>query len=104
MALGKKKSDEEGADQALAEPEPAMAVLESDAPAEPAGDDAVGPAPVAEAVAPATGDDLLGMFSGSELEATDLSVIVDMAGEVDLDDLLEDLHTIASAMGITVAS
>lgn len=45
-------------------------------------------------------DGLLSMFQESKLEVEDLSLIVKMAGEVEMADLLEDLQTIAIALGI----
>lgn len=60
--------------------------------------------PAAEAPA-ATGapgtDALLNMFHESKDEVDDLSVLVDLAGEADLDDILEELRTIRAALGIT---
>ncbi len=58
-----------------------------------------------EADAPATAadaasDSLLSMFQESKLEVEDLSLIVRMAGEVELADLLEELQTLALALGI----
>jgi hypothetical protein len=61
------------------------------------------PAPVeAAAAAPDATDSLLSMFQSGEDEETDRSVIVELAGDVDLPDLLEELHTLAAAMGIRV--
>lgn len=50
------------------------------------------------------GDGLLGMFQESKLEIEDLSIIVDLAGDVEMSDLLEDLHTLAAALGITIGA
>ncbi len=51
---------------------------------------------------PAEGSDaLLSMFDTGELETSDLSAVVALAGDVDLDDLLEELQTVAAALGIT---
>jgi len=59
------------------------------------------PAP-ADGGAGGGGDDLLSMFETGELETTDLSVTAGLAGDVELDDLLEELHTVAAAIGISV--
>jgi hypothetical protein len=66
-------------------------------------EDAITAEPVAaekaEASADALGGDLLNMFQTTQIEQEDLSVVLDLAGDVDLDDLLEDLHTVAAALG-----
>ena len=49
------------------------------------------------------GDALLSMFDTGELETSDLSAVVALAGDVDLDDLLEELQTVAAALGISTA-
>ena len=56
----------------------------------------------AQAAAPVLGggDDLLRMFQESQIESSDNSAILELAGEVPIEDLLEDLLTVASAMGI----
>lgn len=117
MAFGKKKNDDESApagapDDALAgafaadtapepetdggAPDPALAALD-----EPAAE-----APPAEAPAPPAdplgggGDALLNMFQSTEAAEDDRSVILDLAGEVTLADLLDDLYTVAAALGL----
>ena len=63
-------------------------------------------APAAEAAAEpeppeaVSTDALLSMFSTTEAEAEDISLILDLAGDVEIDDLLEQLNTIAAALGI----
>jgi hypothetical protein len=59
------------------------------------------PAPVeaAPALMP-DATDLLSMFQTSTGEETDRSALLDLSGDVDLADLLEELHTLAAAMGI----
>lgn len=52
-----------------------------------------------EAAADPLAGDLLNMFQTTKLEVEDLSVIIDLAGEVEIDDLLEELHTVALALG-----
>ena len=78
----------------------------------PVADAPVADAPVAEAVpepAPAGGDplaggaDLLSMFQTTQIESDDRTALLDLAGEVEIDDLIEELQTVASAMGIRVA-
>ena len=48
-------------------------------------------------------DALLSMFQESKTETDDLGVLVDLAGDVDLDDILEELRTLRAALGITSA-
>ena len=43
------------------------------------------------------------MFQESKVEAEDLSILTDLAGDVDLDDILEELRTLRAALGITDA-
>jgi hypothetical protein len=66
-------------------------------------DDAITAGLLAEEKAAASADplggDLLNMFQTTQIEQDDLSVILELAGEVDLDDLLEELHTVAAALG-----
>lgn len=115
MAFGKKKDEtaEALAGMPPAEPQPESEAADDltgafAAPAEEAAPaDAVAQAP-AEAVAPAADplgspDALLNMFQESQVEGDDNTVLLDLAGEVQIADLLEDLHTLVAAMGITVA-
>lgn len=71
---------------------------------EPAAEDAITAGLQAEEKAAASADptsgNLLNMFQTTQIEQDDLSAILELAGEVELDDLLEDLHTVAAAMGI----
>lgn len=62
------------------------------------------PAPPAATGDPlAGGADLLSMFQTTEAVAADRAALLDLAGEVEFDDLLEDLHTVASALGVRSA-
>jgi hypothetical protein len=64
-----------------------------------------GPADVAVAPAgePAGADALLQMFQDAKHEEEDRSMFVEMAGDVELADLMEDLQTTAAALGIVIA-
>jgi hypothetical protein len=75
---------------------------------EPAADDAATEAAAIEPAAeeaPAAGDplssgpDLLSMFQTTEAVSDDRAALLELAGEVELDDLLEDLQTVRSAIG-----
>jgi hypothetical protein len=110
MAFGKKKKDDQAAPQA-GEPAPDDAADEAvgasmfaGSDAAPPQDDAIAAALVAEEAATASADplssDLLNMFQTTQIEAVDLSAILDLAGDVEIDDLLEELHTIALALGV----
>lgn len=109
MAFGKKKDDA----AAEAETEPVDDVTpEDDAPDEAPEasldgapeDGAEEPAAEPAAAAPAGGTDaLLSMFQESKVAAEDLSILTDLAGDVDLDDILEELRTLRAALGITDA-
>lgn len=95
MALGKKKEDEEAATPA---PESDLAPQEGETPADAEEAAEVPPAPAA---APALNENaLLSMFEGSKIEVDDLSVLTDLAGDIDLSDVIEDLYTVAAALGI----
>lgn len=110
MAFGKKKQDEAPAapepetppDEQPEEEQPDASVLETPAEGEPAADaGSQGPATAEkpEAAADPLGGDLLNMFQTTKLEVEDLSVVLDLAGDVEMDDLLEELHTVALALG-----
>jgi hypothetical protein len=109
MAFGKKGTDQASPAAATppeaqdAEEELSGAMFADEASEE--GADAVTAGPAAEtADAPADplSNDLLNMFQTTQVEQDDLSVVLDLAGDVDLDDLLEDLHTVAAALGCNV--
>ena len=110
MAFGKKKDDDATADtedaaEALA-PEDDVDAPESDVLAPDEADEPADEPDTAEAAAPAAagGDALLGMFSESKNESeNDLTVLVSLAGDTDLDDILEELRTLRAALGITDA-
>jgi len=106
MAFGKKgkKGDPAPAGAAEDTPEDADELSSSMfAEEEPAAEDAITAGLQAEekaASADPTSSDLLNMFQTTQIEQEDLSAILELAGEVELDDLLEDLHTVAAAIGI----
>jgi hypothetical protein len=88
MALGKKKEDKEAAAPAA----------EAEAPPP----EAAAPAEITPAATPPpdTDNTLLSMFEATTMETEDLSVLTDLAGDVELSDALEDLYTVAAALGI----
>ena len=117
MAFGKKKKDDEAPEDAApdaapdAEPDAAPeaasdeevtgSMFASDEPAEEV--DAITAGLPAEEPAAASADplssDLLNMFQTTQIETEDVGVLLDLAGDVELDDLLEDLRTVAVALG-----
>jgi predicted DsbA family dithiol-disulfide isomerase len=112
MAFGKKKDaapagdPEESPEIEAAVDEAAPAHLDALLPAddaEPAstGEPVVAAAPPA-AQAPGT-DALLSMFQETKSDVNDLAVLTDLAGETDIDDILEELRTLRAALGITDA-
>jgi hypothetical protein len=113
MAFGKKKDGAApGEAEAADEIEPLFPADEGSDEAE-ADDGEVTadpePTPAAAAVeavaaAPDASDSLLSMFQSSDDEVSDRSVIIDLAGDVEIADLLEDLHTLAAAMGVNVTA
>lgn len=46
------------------------------------------------------GDALLNMFQTTTMELEDRSAVLELAGDVELDDLLEELQTVAVALGL----
>ena len=123
MAFGKKKDKDEAAPAASAAPpsieeeedesgglfpsaEPesdddsviAGVVIDADGNARKAGEPAAAPDPFGGT------DALLNMFQTTQAEAEDRSVLLDLAGDVEMDDLLEELHTMAVALGLSVAA
>jgi hypothetical protein len=108
MAFGKKSSEPAAAD--VAEEDPAeleRAVDEAPPTDEPESavlaEAASEPAPAVEAAAAPSTDALLSMFQESKDEVDDLAVLTDLAGETDIDDILEELRTLRAALGITDA-
>jgi len=122
MAFGKKKPrEEEGSPTAAAVELPpdaegdaidsGMFASTNDLPEagdEPSVDDAAAEAaaiePAAEEASAAGdplsgGPDLLSMFQTTEAVSDDRAALLELAGEVELDDLLEDLQTVRSAFG-----
>ena len=131
MAFGKKKgSDDAAAEAAVREPavdEPAVDGPAVDGPApvnlfdeDPADDDVDQPAETASdgaqaasgaeaaqapAGEPATSPDaLLALFQDAEEGGSDRSTLIELAGEVELSDLLDDLRTLAVALRIAPAA
>jgi len=104
MAFGKKKGEAPAAEapddglevsgalftgeQAVEEEDPIAAGLLADEKAEAAKDPFAG--------------DLLNMFQTTTIEQDDRTVLLELAGEVEIDDLLEDLQTTGAAMGCNV--
>jgi hypothetical protein len=121
MAFGKKKDDASGdgwATRALRQEAPeADAAVDDAGPLEGAELDALAPAVDAEAVpaeepavaeAPAapeasSTDALLSMFKETKAAVDDLALLTGLAGETDIDDILEELRTLRAALGITDA-
>jgi hypothetical protein len=111
MAFGKKKDD--AAAEAETEPVDDLAPENEDAPVDEAPEASLDAAPEEELEGPASepaaaapaggGDALLSMFQESKVAAEDLSILTDLAGDVDLDDILEELRTLRAALGITDA-
>jgi hypothetical protein len=66
--------------------------------AEPAA--ATAAAAAAPAAAPPATSDLLNMFEASQVQAEDYSVLLALAPDVAIQDLVEDLHLVASALGL----
>ena len=60
------------------------------------------PAPPAADPLAGGGDALLNMFQTTQIQAEDRSAVLEIAGDVEIDDLVEELHTVAVALGITV--
>jgi hypothetical protein len=48
-------------------------------------------------------DALLSMFQSTESTSGDNTLLLELAGDIDLADLLESLHTVAAALGIVNA-
>jgi hypothetical protein len=119
MAFGKKKDEGEGivaqletdvieaaasaADEVEATPADGDATADVEGAVEAAPEPAAPEAP-APAAAPAGGPDLsadlLNMFQATQIELEDRSAILELAGDVELDDLLEELQTVAAAIRV----
>ena len=104
MAFGKKNTDAPTPDATADEPlEPEAALDESSPPDDVAAEEpeaAPAEAPTAAPAAPSS-DALLSMFQETKAEVDDLAVLTDLAGETDIDDILEELRTLRAALGIT---
>jgi hypothetical protein len=106
MAFGKKKDDAPGAATDAAEDALTDEVDETpaadDAPAADAAADPIAEAPEAAADPLAGGEgggaELLSMFQTTQIEGEDRSALLELAGEVELADLLEELHTVRAAI------
>ncbi len=112
MAFGKKKQQRDEAaaptapeaapDEPLDEVQPDAGVFAASGEGNPEEDAITAgliAAEKAEAAADPLAGDLLNMFQTTKIEAEDLSVILELAGDVEIDDLLEELHTAALALG-----
>ena len=112
MAFGKKKNDEsplieqegeeQGAPVNLFEEDAADEDEAAPDPSEASSD--VEPAPVEAVASPApdalAGDALLSLFGESESVGDDRAAALDLAGDVEMSDLIEDLRTVAVALRI----
>jgi hypothetical protein len=109
MAFGKKNNDAATPDPADDDPRAFDDVIDDDSPPDDPGADGseadvfVETPVVAEAPAAPNSDALLSMFQESKSEVDDLAVLTDLAGETDIDDILEELRTLRAALGITDA-
>lgn len=72
-------------------PEPTLTVVDAE-PTEPEAEEAA-----------SGNDDLMSMFTEVGIETVDLSVLTNLAGEVDMTDLISELHIVAAALGIVRA-
>jgi hypothetical protein len=70
------------------------------APEAPALEPAPAEAPASSGDPLSGGPDLLSMFQTTQIESDDRAALLDLAGDVEIDDLLEELQTVAAAMGI----
>jgi hypothetical protein len=111
MGLLKKKSGEtEAAQDQAAEDggEPTEAVFsaepaaEADAPAETAAVASEAGAEASDEPVADADDALLSMFHATQAESHDREVLLDMAGTVEIADLLDELQTVAAAMHIVI--
>jgi len=110
MAFGKKKDgasaevEDESVDDIAPDDDAPAAEDAPEATLEPADDVPEPAAPQAAAAPPPAGADaLLSMFQESKEDIDDLSVLIDLAGDTDIDDILEELRTLRAALGITDA-
>jgi hypothetical protein len=112
MAFGKRKPEEaqeqpanlfEEEEQVQAEAASPEAVHDAadsaDEPQEAAPAEEPTPAPVVDPLAGGA-DALLSLFQEDDGGGEDRGALLDLAGEVEIDDLLEDLRTVAVALGI----
>jgi Rieske Fe-S protein len=113
MALGKKKDGGDGIVAQLGpddgSPLDELEVAEAGASeaAEAAAEAVPEAAPAAAAPAAAapgevdlSADSLLNMFQTTQMELEDRSAVLELAGDVEIDDLLEELQTVAVALGV----
>ncbi|MHB8516250.1 MAG: hypothetical protein ACYC9X_04235 [Dehalococcoidia bacterium] len=114
MGLLKKKPADEPAAEAVAEAAPGAPAADPAPPPEaapvaaPAAD---APALEAEAEgdagaepAPDGADALLNMFQTTQVEGDDREVLIKMAGDVELTDLVDEIGTVAAALNIVVTT
>jgi hypothetical protein len=106
MAFGKKKDDAPAAEGEEAPETEAAADLSAPIELDAlglAGDAEVAPTEAPAAPEASNSDALLSMFKDTRAEVDDLGVLTDLAGETDIDDILEELRTLRAALGITDA-
>ncbi len=109
MGLLKKKPAEDEATPSAAEAEPVTVPDDAAATAPPAEATAAveSPAPEDESeTEPAAGgaDALLNMFQTTQAEGDDREVLLKMAGDVELTDLVDEMGTVAAALDIGVTA
>ncbi len=110
MGLLKKKPADEPAAEAVAEAAPGAPAADPAPPPEAAP---VADAPALEAEAegdagaepaPDGADALLNMFQTTQVEGDDREVLIKMAGDVELTDLVDEIGTVAAALNIVVTT
>jgi hypothetical protein len=110
MAFGKKKNETAAPAPVPAAPDDGLEVSGALFTGEPAAEeeDPIAAGLLAEEKAEAAKDpfagDLLNMFQTTQIEQDDRSILLALAGEVEIDDLLEDLQTTGAAMGCDAAT
>lgn len=109
MAFGKKQQEETPLQNVAADTDDVAGsgsdlsgdLFATGTPAEDAGSDDPLSQPEAGAD-PGMPGDLLNMFQTTQIEEQDRSVLKTLAGDVELGDLVEELHTLAAAFGIKI--
>lgn len=102
MALGKKKPDDAAQPPTddVADDEIAGAFEDPETATEPAPEIDLS---LEEPAGGDAGNDLLAVFQGTQIELEDRSAVLELAGDVRLDALLEELQTVAAALGVGVS-